>query len=222
MDLGSLVFIQKKIAERVKIKRLIRKNINNIGFCDVSYPKNQKKLNAVIAIYNRYTWKIVEKIAVKEKISFPYISGFLSFREAPAIVKAFKRLKIKPDLLVLDGQGLAHPRGCGIATHIGVMLNIPTIGIAKSHLAGSIVPAPLSITKKQRVQRTEIYGLKIRNKQVGWVIYTPSSKHPVYLSIGYLISLFDLLWLWEMMPRKYRLPEPVRETHIYSKAEDRR
>jgi deoxyribonuclease V len=136
------------------------------------------------------------------RTTFPYVSGFLSFREAPAILAALSLLPDRPDLLVVDGQGLAHPRRLGIACHIGVLADLPTIGIAKSVLVGRFdEPGPDRSDWTPMVHRGEVVGAAVR---------TRAGARPVYVSIGHRIDLETAIdWTLRITPT-YRLAEPIR------------
>ena len=133
---------------------------------------------------------------------FPYIPGFLSFREAPAILAALDELRVRPDLLICDGQGIAHPRRLGIASHIGVLTNLPSIGCAKSLLTGHHGPVP------------DIRGAHVplthRGEQIGAVLRTRVGVKPLYISIGHRIGLPSAIDFVMACVTKYRLPETTR------------
>jgi deoxyribonuclease V len=140
-------------------------------------------------------------------IPFPYISGFLSFREGPAIIGALKRLKRRPDVILVDGQGIAHPRSAGIASHIGVLLDTPTIGCAKSRLVGAYEEPG-----KERGDRSPLsYGGTI----VGAVLTTRSGVKPLFISPGHRITKEESVEIILRCATRYRLPEPLRRAdHI--------
>lgn len=143
-----------------------------------------------------------------QNVTFPYIPGFLSFREAPVIVEAVKQLPIKPDLLLVDGQGQAHPRGCGLASHVGVLLDLPTIGAAKSRLFGSY--------REPGVERGAWSPLLADHRVIGAVVRTRSKVRPIFVSVGHRITLEEAIF-WVLQLSCYRVPEPTRWAHRYAK-----
>lgn len=147
-----------------------------------------------------------EAVAVTELPALPYRSGFLGFREAPAVVAAFARLTVRPDLLMLDGQGVAHPRGLGLACQVGVLLDRPTIGVAKTRLIGE--PAgPLGGAAGDRV------ALVHRGEVVGMMLRTRPHAQPLYVSTGHRVSAETAADLVMAAVRRHRLPEPTRLAH---------
>jgi deoxyribonuclease V len=144
-----------------------------------------------------------------QKTSFPYIPGYLSFREGPAILAAFRKMTTLPDLLLFDGQGIAHPRRAGIASHLGVLLNIPTIGCAKSRLVGeSEKPAP---------EKGAWSPLYYKDEVVGAVLVTRSGCKPLFISPGHLITLQEAIKVVLHLTPRFRLPEPIRAADSLSK-----
>ncbi len=181
IDLESLKKYQIENSKKV-IKEDSFENIALVGGSDLTFFKKDSKEFAIgsIVVLNKEK-EIVEKIFLVKEVKFPYIPGFLSFREAPLIIKLFKKLKNKPDILMVDGQGIAHPRRFGIASHIGVKLNIPTIGIAKSLLIGKY-----SVPQKDRGSFSFIFD---KEEIIGAALRTKTNVKEVYVSIGHKISL---------------------------------
>jgi deoxyribonuclease V len=147
----------------------------------------------------------VETKIMQGEIDFPYVPGLLSFREAPLILQAFEQLTHTPDLIMVDGQGIAHPRRLGIAAHLGLFFDIPTIGCAKSRLCGTHQePAP---------EPGNFEELTDKNESIGVVLRTKYNTNPVYLSIGNKIAIEDAIFWVMRCCRGYRLPEPTRLAH---------
>ena len=130
------ISLQKELATKINLKPLATDKINLIGGADISANKKSNEVYAGIIILNAETLQIVDKVTIITEVKFPYIPGLLSFREVPPLIKCWQSLKTKPDVLILDGHGIAHPRRFGLACHFGLYLNIPTIGCAKNRLVG--------------------------------------------------------------------------------------
>ena len=150
--------------------------------------------------------RLVETEVVSGEVDFPYIAGLLSFREAPLTLAACERLSITPDLILVDGQGIAHPRRFGLASHLGLFLDMPTIGCAKSRLCGRHKePAEEPGSYAEVVDRGETIGVALRTK---------TGANPVYVSIGHRVDLeAAIYWVLECC-RGFRLPEPCRLAHL--------
>jgi deoxyribonuclease V len=155
-------------------------------------------------------WHVVEVVTASAPAGMPYIPGLLSFREAPILLEALRKLRSSPDLLLVDGHGIAHPRGLGIAAHVGLHVDVPTIGVAKSLLAGEHPPAG------------KRYGdwrpLTIKRRRVGVVLTSKKGCAPIYVSIGNRIGLLPAARAVLACTTKYRLPEPIRQADLASRA----
>lgn len=148
----------------------------------------------------------VEQSVVEARVEFPYLPGLLSFREIPVLAPAFQRLRSRPDLLVADGQGIAHPRRLGLAAHLGLLLDLPAIGCAKSRLTGR----PAAELDGERGARVSLVD---RGETVGVALRTRKDTNPVYVSTGHKVSL-DAAADWVLaLATRYRLPEPTRLAH---------
>jgi deoxyribonuclease V len=205
-DIKGAKVIQEILKERVRIITL-RKTPKYIAGVDAAF--FQDNVIGVVCLYEYLYMNLVEETHVVTKVLFPYIPGYLSFREGPAIMKAIQGLRIKPDVIIFDGQGIAHPKGLGIASHIGVLLDIPTIGCAKSRLIGEYKdPGP-----KKRNQSLLRYNKKI----VGAVLRTKDNTRPLFVSPGHRIDLKNAIEIVLACTRKYRIPEPLRRADFISK-----
>lgn len=157
-------------------------------------------------------WRSLERLAVavvEQPPTFPYIPGLLALREAPAVLAALSKLNLTPDLLMVDGQGIAHPRRCGIATYLGVTLNLPTIGVAKSRLVGTHAePGP---------EIGDWAPLLDGDEVIGAVLRTRPRANPLYISVGHRVDLPNAVRLVVAGLRGYRLPEPTRQADRVSK-----
>ncbi len=142
-----------------------------------------------------------------QKVTFPYIPTFLSFREGPAIMSAFKKLRTSPDILMVDGAGINHPRRAGIATHIGVALDVPTIGITKKILCGrGVEPSVVG----------DAAPLIYEDKQVGWLLKSSKRSRAIIIAPGHRVSLESSVSIVKACLRGHKLPEPVRLAHEYA------
>lgn len=206
VDLKEAKKIQLRLRQKIKIVPLSKKPVFIAGV-DAAFSEN--KVVAAACLYKYPELVPVEDAYAAAKISFPYIPGFLSFREGDAIIKAIEKLKTKPDLVLFDGQGIAHPGGIGIASHIGVVLNVPTIGCAKSRLIGDY-SAPGN-------KKGQYSSLRYKNKTVGAVLRTRDGVKPVFVSPGHLIDLRGAIHYVIKCAVKFRLPEPVRRADRLSK-----
>lgn len=151
----------------------------------------------------------VESALIQRPLAFPYVPGLLSFREAPAILDALHRLSGRPDLLLVDGQGLAHPRRFGLACHLGVLADVPTIGVAKSRLVGT--------HQEPGIARGAWSPLIDRGETIGAVLRTRRAVKPVFVSVGHRISLETAIDLVLRCTSRFRLPEPIREADRLSR-----
>jgi deoxyribonuclease V len=167
-----------------------------------------KNIISSVVLCSYDTLEPVEKVHATIESSFPYIPTFLSYREAPSIVSAWEKLKVKPDVLLIDGQGIAHPRGMGLASHVSVILDVPTIGVAKSRLFGDH-RTPVTAMKPEKL----ICG----KGQIGWVLRTKSGCRPIFISPGNKVSLGSSLEIVLGSMRNHKLPEPLRLAHIHAK-----
>jgi deoxyribonuclease V len=176
--------------------------IRTVGGVDVGFEDNGRLTRAAVVVLAYPTLRRMEYVIARQPTRFPYVPGLLSFREVPAVLEAFENLSVKPDLLLCDGQGLAHPRRCGIACHIGVLADLPSIGVAKSRLIGS--HAPVAETRGSQVP------LMQGDDQIGVVLRTRTRVKPLYVSIGHRVCLTTAVQLVLACTPKYRLPETTR------------
>ncbi len=201
MELEILKSIQNELAGKVVIKPF-RKEVKYVAGCDVSYNRTKNEMTAVVALVEYPSLKLVEVSHHTTAVEFPYIPTFLSFRELPSLVEAFRKLSTKPDLVVVDGQGIAHPRGLGLAAHFGVTVEMPTIGCAKSHLFGKY--------EMPGLKRGGWTPLWAGDKMIGAVVRTRDRVKPVFISPGHLIDVESSVeWILKLT-KGYKLPEPIR------------
>lgn len=206
----------KNITEAKKIQGVIRKRVkiiplkkSPIHIAGVDAAFSRSKVIGVVSLYKYPEMIPVKDVYAVTEIPFPYIPGFLSFREGPVIIEAIKRLKIKPDIIIFDGQGIAHPRGVGIATHIGVLLGIPAIGCAKSKLVGEY--------KEPGIKKGEWSYLRYKDRTIGAVLRTRDNVRPLFVSPGHRIDIKGSIEIILNCTSRYRIPEPLRRADIISK-----
>jgi deoxyribonuclease V len=207
-NVKEAIQLQKKLAASIS-RRNELKQIQYIAGVDTSINKTTDTGCAAVVVLKYPEMKFIESQTFSGKIPFPYISGLLSFREIPLALQAFNKLTIKPDLLLIDGQGIAHPRRIGFASHFGLVVDLPTIGCAKSRLCGEHeMPAITKGTYADLIDKKEIIGAVLR---------TRDNTKPLFISIGHKIDLASAIhWTLECC-RGYRLPEPCRLAHLTSK-----
>lgn len=176
--------------------------VQRVAGTDVGFEDNGKTTRAAIAVLSFPDLQLLEYAIHRQPTRFPYVPGYLSFRECPALLEALSQLRAAPDLLLCDGQGVAHPRGFGIACHLGVLTGIPSIGVAKSRLVGSHAEVGN--------QRGDWQPLQYRDKTIGAVLRTRSGVKPVYVSTGHRVGLTSAIAFTLACAPRYRLPETTR------------
>jgi deoxyribonuclease V len=193
------IALQRDLAARVE-RRDRLDTVHLVAGIDVSVRGDRSR--AAVVVMRLPELDVVEEVLAERPVTFPYVPGLLSFREAPVILDALARLESTPQVLLCDGQGIAHPRRLGIASHLGVVLNHPTIGCAKSRLTGTYSdPAP------ERGSYTWLYA---HDDVIGAVLRTRSRVKPVFVSIGHRVTLETAIDLVLRCGAGYRLPEPTR------------
>lgn len=185
--------------------------VRRIAGIDVAFPGGGAVTRAAVAVLSFPDLAVAETAVVEQPTRFPYVPGLLSFREAPAVLAALETLETPPDLLMVDGQGLAHPRRLGIACHLGLLTGLPAIGAAKSRLVGTHdEPGPARAARAALLHAGEV---------VGTVLRTRAGVRPLYVSVGHRLSLEAAVeWVLACAPR-FRLPEPTRLADRLSKGE---
>jgi len=197
----AAIELQTRLAPRVIRKSRIRSaDVAAVAGVDVAYANDMAY--AAVVVFNLTDLKVLEKAVASKTARFPYVPGMLSFREGPVIMEALGKLKAPPDLLMVDGHGIAHPRRFGIASHIGLLTDIPAIGCAKTILLGDY--------EELQGTRGSISYLTEGQVTIGAVVRTRTAVKPVFVSIGHLIDLNDSIRIILKSCRGYRLPEPIR------------
>lgn len=197
--------IQSRLATLVS-KKNENKSLQFIAGVDISPLNTRGIATGVVVVMDYPELRVIEVKIAKQKIDFPYIPGLLSFREAPLILAACQKLAILPDLVLVDGQGIAHPKRLGLASHVGILLDVPTIGCAKSRLCG--VHQPVGETSGSFAE------LRDGPEVIGAVLRTKNGVKPLYISIGHKIDLDTAILRVLECCRGYRVPEPTRLAHL--------
>ena len=206
LDPAAARALQRELAERVITDRPLGP-YEIIGGADVSYNKWSPTLYAAVVVLRADTLELIERSGVVAEAAFPYVPGLLSFREAPPVMEAFENLSVRPEVLLCDGQGIAHPRRLGLASHLGLWLEIPTIGCAKSHLFGKHgEPGPA---------RGDWTPLTDGDETIGAVLRTRDRVKPLFVSPGHLCDLQGAMAAVLAATRHYRLPATTRMAHDY-------
>ncbi len=200
------VAIQRRLAAQVRQERL-RQPVETVAGIDVSI--RGARAQAAVVVLALPGLEVVDRAVHAAAVPFPYVPGLLSFREVPVILPALERLGVRPDVLMTDGQGRAHPRRFGLACHLGVLLDVPALGVAKSLLTGTF--ENLGVEKGSRaslVHRGEVVGVALR---------TRAGVQPVYVSVGHRITLEEAVALTLFCAPRYKLPAPTRQAHTLSR-----
>ena len=176
-----------------------------VAGADVAYSRRTHRVYAAVVVVELPSLETVESVGVTRAATFPYIPGLLSFREVPPLLDAFERLSQTPDVLVFDGQGLAHPRRFGLACHAGLLLDAPSIGCAKTRLVGGHGAVP--------DRRGASVPLRVEGETVGAVVRTREGVKPVFVSPGHRADTPSAVELVRALAVRYRLPEPQRRAH---------
>jgi len=196
--------MQQELAPRI-IRTGAVENPKLIAGADISVNRFAKTGKAAVVILTYPGLEVVEIQTIIAPVEFPYVPGLLTFREAPLVLAAFEKLSLTPDLVFVDGQGIAHPRRIGLASHLGLCLGIPTIGCAKSRLIGEHAdPAPEAGSYAELTDEAEVIGAVVRTKD---------GVKPMYISIGHLIDLPDAVKWTLACCRGFRIPKPTRRAH---------
>lgn len=201
----------KTAKEAVKIQNELRSRliltdqigtVNHVAGVDVGFEDNYKITKAAVAVLSFPDLELIEHQIARSPTTFPYIPGFLSFREIPTLLEALAKVQTAPDLIICDGQGIAHPRRLGIATHLGIILDMPTIGAAKSRLVGT--------HGEVGTQKGDFQPLYDQDEQIGVVLRTRTNVKPLYISPGHRLSISTARDYVLRCTPKYRLPETTR------------
>ncbi len=199
---SQAIELQKQLAFEVIREDRFTEPVKTVAGIDLGYDIKTDTSRAVVVVLSFPDLQLIEKSEGIMPIQFPYVPGLLSFRETPVAIKALEKLENAPDLILCDGQGIAHPRRFGIACHIGIIADVPTIGVAKSILVGKF--------ENLWETRGSIAPLIHRKEQIGAALRTREKVQPIYISIGHRISLDTAANYVLQCTPKYRLPETTR------------
>jgi deoxyribonuclease V len=179
--------------------------LDRVAGVDVGFEDSGRTARAAVVVLDYPGLELEAQAIARSRCRFPYVPGLLSFREVPAILEAMEKLRQLPDMVLCDGQGLAHPRRFGLACHLGVLTDIPTIGVAKTRLIGAHDEVP--------VTRGSWAPLEDRGERIGAVLRTRHAVNPLFISTGHRVSLESALRLTLACAPRYRLPETTRQAH---------
>ena len=197
--------IQNQMRKKVIKEDRFDTPIDFIAGVDVAYNERSNKMIGAAVVLDAQTLVVVDQATHEMEITFPYVPGLFSFREIPALKEAIQKLSIQPSLIICDGHGIAHPKNVGMATHLGIELDIPTIGCGKTKLVGDYDRSTLA------EHRGAIHELSWKDELVGVALRTQDNIKPVFVSIGHRISLATAIeWVLKLCP-SYRLPETTRQ-----------
>ena len=197
--------IQLQLASKVILEDRLPDEIHYVAGVDVGFEDSGKITRAAVTVLKYPSLQLQESSLIKIDTCFPYVPGYLSFRELPAVLKAFEQLNLRPDIVLCDGQGIAHPRRLGIASHLGVLTGLPSIGVAKSRLIGEAREPG-----RQKGSKCLLYD---GNEKIGYVLRTRTDVKPLYISPGHKVSLMTACDIVLKCTTKYRLPETTRTAH---------
>ena len=198
------VAIQRKLCARVVIADRLGP-VQRVAGIDVGFKDRGAVVRAAVVVLQYPELTLVEQVVSERPAQFPYVPGLLSFREAPVVLDALAKLAYAPDLLLCDAQGYAHPRRFGLASHLGVLTDTPSIGVAKTRLIGEHAPVP--------AQMGAWTPLRDRDEIIGAALRTRTGVKPLYVSVGHRVCLETALRLVMSCVTKYRLPETTRWAH---------
>ncbi len=202
--------LQQRLAGRLVRSGRLR-SCELVAGCDVAQDRAQRRCWAAVVLMRFKPGaapEVVERVGAERPTTFPYVPGLLSFREAPVLFDAFAKLRGQPDLVLVDAAGYAHPRRFGLACHVGLALELPTVGCAKSRLCGQYAEPP--------VEAGTWSPLYYEGELVGAVVRSRTAVKPLFVSVGHLVALDDAVRTVLDCCRGYRLPEPLRVAHRYA------
>jgi deoxyribonuclease V len=204
VSVNEAIRIQETLREKIVLKNT-SSGFRSIGGGDVGYAQDRNLLLGAVVVLSFPELELLDLSRVHGKIPFPYIPGLLSFREGPVLIEAMKKLKVKPDVMIYEGQGIAHPRGCGLASHLGLWFDLPSIGCTKTPLLRGLISPDISRESFEWIER--------EGEKVGAVLRTREGVKPVFVSPGHRIDLAASIQIVLAACRRFRIPEPLRMAH---------
>lgn len=199
---AEAIALQQALAPQIVLQDRIPKPIRYVAGVDAGFEDEGETTRAAVVVLSFPDLTPVDEVLVRQPTVFPYVPGLLSFREVPAVLAALAQLKTEPDVILCDGQGIAHPRRLGIASHLGLLCDRPTVGVAKSRLVGTHAEVP--------PDKGTWVPLVDRGERIGAVLRNRANTKPLYISAGHYITLETAIDLVLRCSTKYRLPETTR------------
>jgi deoxyribonuclease V len=197
--------IQQRLRSKVVVAPLAEE-VRYVAGCDISFDKGSDVVYAGVVVLKLPEFSEVAQSTAITRVKFPYIPGLLSFRESPPLLEAWEKLSVKPDLVMIDGQGYAHPRRFGIASHFGMLVDLPTVGCAKTLLVGRF--------EEPEVNAGSSSPLMDGEELIGAALRTQNGVNPVFVSIGHRVNLDSAIEIVMRCTGEYRIPEPTRQAHL--------
>ncbi|MBR0679412.1 endonuclease V [Roseomonas eburnea] len=210
-DIAEARAAQAEMAARLVAEDDLPARIARLGGADVSNTRFDpaKRVHAALVTLDAASDAPLATATETRRADFPYVPGYLGFREVPALLACWARLTVRPDVILVDGQGMAHPRGLGLACHLGVVLGVPTIGVAKSLLVGEGTPGP---------EPGDMAPLMWKGHRIGTALRTRRAANPLYVSVGHRVSLATAVAIVLGATRGRRVPAPIRAAHAAANA----
>ncbi len=205
VDYHGAVAIQNRLRKQIVFENRLKK-LELVAGADVSFNRKSSVLFGVVTVLHLPDFEEVDRAEAVLETRFPYIPGLLTFREAPVLLEAFKKIRIEPDVILFDGQGVAHPRRMGLAAHMGLLLDTPSVGCAKSRFVGEYAPVGASVGAYSE--------LLFEGETIGVVLRTRENVKPVFVSVGHKVDLPAAIEVVLRTLSRFRLPEPTRRAHL--------
>ncbi len=203
--------IQLRLSRRIVRQDMLPRKIRFVAGVDVAYAKGHSF--GAVAVLDYETLKILESRTAVCQTRVPYIPTLLSFRESSPAVQSIRKLHIQPDVFLVDAHGVAHPYGCGFASHLGIVIKKPTVGVAKNRLFGDV---------EESKEKRDVAFLRNEGEVIGAAVTTKRKSKPVYVSIGHMVSLETSIGIVKHCTQNSRIPEPIREADRIATTEKRK